>query len=154
MNTSQPHDPTSPDSAFEAELRSRLRELADHAPTAVPALGELPRGRVRPPRVRSRLWFAAATSAVVLTGAGTVALFMARQHRNDVIAPVDTDNGSIDSTAPATSEVVTSVGVTATDGMSSVPDSTVSPSATSSSVTASGTSISPSTGTTSVPPNQ
>ncbi|MEI6496598.1 MAG: hypothetical protein WCO88_07990, partial [Actinomycetota bacterium] len=90
----------------------------------------------------------------MLTGAGTVALFMARQHRNDVIAPVDTDNGSIDSTAPATSEVVTSVGVTATDGMSSVPDSTVSPSATSSSVTASGTSISPSTGTTSVPPNQ
>ena len=94
MNTSQPHDPTSPDNAFEAELRDRLRELADHAPTAVPALGDLPLRRVRPPRARPRrvrlprarprVWFAAATSAVVLTGAGTVALFMARQHRNDV----------------------------------------------------------------------
>jgi hypothetical protein len=92
------NDSLRPTSDFEAELRSRLHELADHAPTSVRAIDEV---AVRRAERASRSWRTAgiAASVAVLVGAGSLAFVVAG--RNDV--------AGADSPDAAVSEMVAAI---------------------------------------------
>jgi hypothetical protein len=75
MNPRKPIDLTGPDAEFEALLRRRIHELADHAPTAVRVVDEVAvRRAVTAKRGRSLL--AVAATVAVMAGAGALAVFV------------------------------------------------------------------------------
>jgi len=92
------NDSLRPTSDFEAELRSRLHELADHAPTSVRAIDEV---AVRRAERGTRGWRTAgiAASVAVLVGAGSLAFVVVG--RNDV--------AGADSPDAAVSEMVAAI---------------------------------------------
>jgi hypothetical protein len=92
------NDSLRPTSDFEAELRSRLHELADHAPSSVRAIDEV---AVRRAERGTRSWRTAgiAASVAVLVGAGSLAFVVAG--RNDV--------AGADSPDAAVSEMVAAI---------------------------------------------
>ena len=92
------NDSLRPTSDFEAELRSRLHELAEHAPTSVRAIDEV---AVRRAERGTRGWRTAgiAASVAVLVGAGSLAFVVVG--RNDV--------AGADSPDAAVSEMVAAI---------------------------------------------
>jgi hypothetical protein len=110
-------DSTEPNADFEQLLRGRLRELADHAPTAVPPMGGLtppaPGSGIRAGRSWRSPWLAV-VAGTALAGAGaSVFLVSGRDGRPpvDTVIPVDSvDPGS--SIAPSTEPPLTTVPAT------------------------------------------
>lgn len=98
MSTDESLDIDQPDAPFEALLRSRLHELADHAPATVHAVDEL---SVRRTERGRRNWRSAgiAASVVALVGAGSLAFVVSG--RNDV--------AGADSPDAAVSEMVAAI---------------------------------------------
>ena len=88
MNTDKPIDLSGPDAEFEALLRHRLHELADHAPTAVRVIDEVAVRRAATANRRRSMLGIAATVAV-LAGTGTLAFVVAGN--NDVAGAASPD---------------------------------------------------------------
>jgi len=95
MNPRKPIDLTGPDADFEALLRSRIHELADHAPTAVRVVDEVAVRRAATAK-RGRSLLTVAATVAVMAGAGALAVFVAN----------DGDPAGAISPAAAVSELV------------------------------------------------